>query len=141
MSKIDASNVTEYILSIFQKPDKIFETVKEPIAVFDNKGKIVRASKLFRKLAGMTEDDVTKGSANIYKCLNNDDNAGLTDAVERFLLHDSEKRIDNLVFPLLTKTEAMKAELAGYKAVLLFPLTYIREWMEYGGIMLIAEKA
>ena len=102
MEKIDASNVAEYIQSIFQKSDGVFETVKEPIAVFDNKGKIVRASKLFRKLAGMTENDVTKGGANIYNCLNNDENAGLTEAVESFLLHDSEKKIDNLVFPLLT---------------------------------------
>ena len=141
MSKTDAGNVTEYILGIFQKPDIIFETVKEPIAVFDNKGKIVRASKLFRKLAGITGESISNGSANIYSCLNNDENAGLTEAVKSFLLHDAEKKIDNLVFPLLPKTEAIKEELADYKSALLFPLTYIREWMEYGGILLIAEKA
>jgi len=135
----DENNVAGYIQSIFQKSDKIFEKIKEPIAVFDGKGKIVRTTKLFRKLACITEDDIS-GGVSIYDCLN-DENTGLSEAVESFLLHDSKKKIENLVFPLLPKTESVKEELADYTAVLLFPVSYDREWMEYGGVMLIAEKA
>ena len=143
MSEINAHNVhirVAYIQSVYRESDRVFEMFMQPIAAYDKDGKIVKASRDFRKLSGITEEDIRTRSADIFDCLNNE-NAGITEAARSvFDEKYTEKIVNNLVCPLLPKTEVAKKLLDKFKSAVFFPMSHIEGSVEYGGVLLMEEE-
>lgn len=130
----------DYIRYIYETADDLFETFGQPIAVYEPDGKIVLATKKYRELAEITEDDIKKGSVNIFDCLN-DENAGMIEAA-RAAFGNSEKIVKDIVCPLHTKNEHIKFLLANYKNAIFFPICWLnfkRTEVDCCAVLLIQE--
>ena len=125
----------EHIRYIYQKSHLAFETYMQPIAAYDRDGRIVRATSDFRALAGITGDDISKGSANIFDCLNGG-NAGILEAV-RDVFNDTEIIVPTNMHPLHFKTTVAEYQLSKFKYAVFFPMAYAEKSVRYGGVVLI----
>jgi len=111
-----------------------YELFVLPLAAYDNNGFLVRANKKFRSFTGITEDDIRNGSASLFDYLNKE-NTGIVGAAKK-AFHDEEVVAQNLVCPLRPATEGVKSEISRYREAVFFPMTYDREFVSYGGVLL-----
>jgi hypothetical protein len=113
------------------------ENFVRPIAVYSRDGVIVKATKVFRDLAEITQDGIGRSEANLYDRLNTD-NAELSEAA-RSVFDDTEVLLEDVKNPLRVKSKTSVMQLAVYPGLLFFPMSYIREDVEYGAVLLIPE--
>ena len=143
MNKFDADAIhdrVEYIRYMFENTDKhptAFDLFVLPTAVYDSNGVLVRADKKFRNFTGVTEDDIRTGRANIFDCLNKE-NEGIVSAAKK-AFDDEEVVMHDLECPLCPATDGVKSEICRYKDAVFFPMTYDREFVPYSGVLLMDE--
>ena len=114
----------------------VYESFIYPLAAYESDGKIVRANEKFRRLTGLTQEEITNG-ASIYDYLNNE-NKGLISAAKK-AFHDREEIMQNLVCPLNPDTKVEKLELNRYKSAVFFPMVYNEENVAISGVYVIPE--
>ena len=130
-------NRLDYARYVYKNAEGVFEDFAQPIAAFDRDGRIIKATGLFRKLAGITEDEIRQGGASIFNCLNNK-NAGLLEAAQN-VFGDGEKILTDLVRPLRVKSHTAEFQAAQYTRAAVFPFTYLSGDIEYGAVYLMYE--
>jgi hypothetical protein len=112
-----------------------FETLPRPSAAYAPNGKIIRASKNFRELAGITEEDIEQDEKNIFDLLSGE-NAGVLEAARDVFCgtYDEKLRLTPAC-PFRYKTEAAKIQSEKYVGAVFFPMIY--EKADVGGVMLL----
>jgi PAS domain-containing protein len=111
-----------------------FECFVLPIAAYDREGKIVRANKYFRELAGISEDDVQEGRINFYECLNHE-NAGLVEAALG-VFENTKKVVRDVGLLLRPNEKTDDYQLSRYPNAIFFPMTYKQGDVECGAVLL-----
>lgn len=140
MNKYDAENLQKRADQIrcINKRTSIFMTNFEsfsfPVASFDRNGRIVRANRRFLEIAGVTDEDVQFGRENIFNCLDAK-NERLADAV-RGVFFGKERIYEGIGPVLRTNDENTAILVTRYPNAIFFPMTYGREGVELGAILL-----
>jgi hypothetical protein len=127
---------------MFRTSDNDFENFGQPIAGYEEDGKIILATKTFRELAEITQEDIRKGRVNILDCLN-DENEGISETALA-IFGNFERTVKDIVRPLRKKSNDSGIEylLSKYKNAVFFPLRWIGygfDDVDLGAILLIRE--
>ena len=144
MDKYNPENVhkrVDYVQYIYKNtalyPNN-FENFTYPIAVYNRDGIIAGANKFFRKLAGITMDDIRRKKANIFDCLN-DKNTGLLEAAHE-VFDSREKIYRDFDHVLHTRSAIADYQIADYPNAIFFPMSFDRDGVRLGGILLDNEE-
>jgi hypothetical protein len=136
INKYSIHDRVEYIQDMFVLSDRFptaFECFVLPLAAYDAEGKMVRANKIFRRLTGITEDDISCGRANLFKYLN-EKNKGIIGAAKK-AFDDEEVILQDLIYPMCSAARGEEKELSLFKNAVFFPLAYDRECITYSGVL------
>ena len=145
MSTIDTHGIhdrVEYIRFIFINTGEhptAYESFILPLAAYDSDGIMVRANQKFRRLTGITKDDIKNGRVNIFDYLNKEENKGIVGAA-RQAFHDEEVILQDLVCPVRPASEGTKPEMSLFKNAVFFPIIYDKEWITTSGVLLMREE-
>ena len=114
-----------------------FEDCMDPVATYGRNGKIYRATKIFRELAEITQDDIRSKKVNIFELLNNE-NKGLIEAAHS-VFDDKGITVKDLVRPLRVNSNVAIAYSSKYTEAVFFPMTHSGDTVEYGAVLLISQ--
>ena len=144
MDRYNAESVhkrVDYVQYIYKNTNLFptnFESFVYPIAVYDRNGIIVRANRLFRRLADISADDIQHEKANIFDCLNND-NVVLMEAAHN-AFDGNEKVYQNIDCALYTKSITAEKQLSNFPNAIFFPMYFDREGVRLSAVLLDENK-
>ena len=125
---------TDYVQYIYKNTEAYpttFEGFAFPIAIYSRVGTIVGANKIFREIIGITQDDIQKGSGNIFDVLN----AELTETAQS-VFYNVKKVIQDKT-PLIRKNgKTDNYRIEQFPNAIFFPMSYKRGSVECGAILL-----
>jgi len=135
---IVVNTVQSFLNYLLEGHKDTIERVKEPIAVYSKDGTIIMAEKKFRELAGITEEDITLKKANLFDCLNSENEKILAGAREVF---NGIRLSENYpVNPLRVMPEAAYGKSLEFVSVTFFPVSYAQNEVEYSAFYLSRKK-
>jgi len=116
----------------------VFENFTYPISVYDESGKITDANNIFRKLAGINEDDINSGAVNLFELLNG--NTKLADAAHHAF--DGKEEVCRNMCPILhTKSAIADYQITLFPNAIFFPMTCDHEHVLLAGVLLDENKS
>jgi len=111
-----------------------FENFSFPVAVYNRAGVVMGANKYFRTIAGISQEDVSLGKANIFKLLNDKGN-GLVVAADA--VFGGKEKICEDVCPALRTYGAVAAHQVGFfPNAIFFPMTTDRGSVKLAAVLL-----
>ena len=129
----------EYVHQTYMCRDtyKVFENFTYPISVYDESGKITEANDIFRKLAGVNEDEIHSGKVNLFDLLNG--NTKLADAAHQAF--DGKEEVCQNMCPILhTKDVIADYQITLFPNAIFFPMTCDHEHVLLAGMLLDENK-
>jgi len=132
-------NHLDFIQFLFENPDKQpagVDLVSSLVAVYDRDGVIVKASKNFQRITGITENDVQNGRTTVFDCINKD-NGELVEAAKG-ALYNGTKYFEEIERPLNVKTGNVAYEMALHTRAAFFPIAHNRDRsVKYGAAVFL----
>ena len=127
----------QYTYSNTQIHPRAFEISSFPVAVYDHDGKIAGANKIFRDVAGITEEDILNRKANIFDCIN-ETNTILIEAAHGAF--DGEEKVYLSISPALNTNGCIADyQITLYPNAIFFPMSYDGDGVRLAGVLLDEE--